>query len=155
MKSTARAVADMNAGTIVATVEIAVPPERVFRALASDELPQWWGAPELYRTTRWTGDLRVGGAWRTDGVGADGSAFHVEGEYLEIDRPRRLVQTWRPSWDPGSNTTFSYDLEAIEGGTRITVRHGGFAGRAEACQGHAAGWERVLTWLRNHLQGSV
>jgi uncharacterized protein YndB with AHSA1/START domain len=38
MKSTARAVADVTAGTIVATIEIAVPPERVFRALASEEL---------------------------------------------------------------------------------------------------------------------
>jgi uncharacterized protein YndB with AHSA1/START domain len=146
------AVADVSTGTIVATVEITVPPERVFRALTSDELPKWWGAPGLYRTTKWTGDLRVGGSWRTDGIGRDGSAFYVEGEFLEIDRPRRLVQSWKPSWDPGSNTTFSYDLEEIEGGTRVTVHHSGFTERAQSCQDHAMGWERVLTWLTTYLE---
>jgi len=32
-------------------------------------------------------DLRPGGKWRSDGVGTDGQAFYVEGEYLEVDPP--------------------------------------------------------------------
>ena len=30
-----------------------------------------------------------------------GVPFSVEGEFLEIDPPRKLVQTWKPEWDEG------------------------------------------------------
>ena len=76
----ARSVADVSTGTVHAMVEIAAPPERVFRALASEEIVKWWGSADLYRCTKWTGDVRKGGRWRTDGMGADGKAFSVEGD---------------------------------------------------------------------------
>jgi uncharacterized protein YndB with AHSA1/START domain len=145
----ARAVADVSEGTILATVDIASPPERVFRALSSKEICEWWGAEGLYRTTGWTGDVRVGGRWRASGVGADGHEFAVEGEYLEVDPPRKLAHTWKPDWDGGKPTTVKYRLEAVDGGTRVTVRHEGFDS-AESCAGHSTGWERVLDWLVAH-----
>ncbi|TIT59516.1 MAG: ATPase, partial [Mesorhizobium sp.] len=44
-----RAIADVSSGTILATVTIAVPPERVFHALtAEDQIPLWWGSDEQY-----------------------------------------------------------------------------------------------------------
>jgi len=36
-------------------VEIAAPPERVFRAITTDDVVHWWGSPELYQTTQWVG----------------------------------------------------------------------------------------------------
>jgi uncharacterized protein YndB with AHSA1/START domain len=147
----ARAVADVTAGVVLALVEIAVPPERVFRALTTDEITQWWGSAELYRTTQYTADLRPGGRWRADGVGADGTAFFVEGVFREIDPPRKLVQTWKAAWDGNNETTITYDLEPFAGGTRVTVRHEGFADRRDSCRGHAEGWERVLEWLGTHF----
>ena len=149
VESKARSVADFAAGRIVATVEIEAPPERVFRALASDEVVHWWGAEGVYKTAEWTGDVRPGGRWRASGVEADGKPFAVEGEYLETDPPRKLVHTWKPSWDPGSSTTVTYRLEAIAGGTRVTLHHEGFASR-ESCAGHTDGWIMVLGWLKNH-----
>lgn len=151
VNSTARAVADVTAGTILASVEIAVPIERAFRAISSDEITQWWGSPEDYRTTEYTADLRPGGCWRAAGVGADGHAFSVEGEFREISPPHTLVQTWRAAWDGGHETVITYRLESIEGGTRVTLRHEGFADRAESCRGHGSGWERVLGWLVAHF----
>ena len=148
-ESAARSVADVNEGVILARVEIAAPPERVFRALTTEELTKWWGADELYRTTAFVMDLRPGGRWRTDGVGKNGP-FHVEGEVVEVDPPRRLVHTWKPAWDTAA-TLVSYTLDAIPGGTRVTLRHSGFGGRADACEGHAHGWERVLGWLAGHV----
>ena len=147
----ARAVADVTAGMVLALVEIAVPPERVFRALTTDEITQWWGSAELYRTTKYTADLRPGGRWRSDGIGADGSAFFVEGTFREIDPPRKLVQTWKAAWDGNNETIITYSLEPIEGGTRVTVRHEGFADRRDSCRGHGDGWERVLDWLGKHF----
>jgi uncharacterized protein YndB with AHSA1/START domain/uncharacterized protein YciI len=151
-KSAARAVADLTAGNVLATVEIAAPPERVFEALtSSEELVKWWGSDDTYRTHKWTADLRAGGHWRAEGRGADGSPFSVEGDFLEIDPPRKLVQTWTAPWDGGNTTTITYRLEPIEGGTRVTLRHEGFVGRPQSCEGHSEGWERVLGWLGSHF----
>jgi uncharacterized protein YndB with AHSA1/START domain/uncharacterized protein YciI len=149
----ARAIADLTAGSILATVDIAASPERVFRALASEDIVRWWGSDDMYRTTAWTGDVRVGGAWRSSGVAADGSEFSVGGEYLEVDPPRRLVHTWKPSWDEVGATTVTYTLAAIDGGTRLTLRHDGFGDNAASCDGHAHGWERVLGWLDGFASG--
>ena len=155
LNSTPRAVADVTRGMILATVEIAAPIERAFRAISSDEITQWWGSPEEYRTTEYTADLRPGGRWRAAGVGADGHAFSVEGEFREIDPPRKLVQTWRAAWDGNNETVITYRLEAIEGGTRVTLSHEGFADRIESCRGHGNGWERVLGWLGRHFAGEA
>lgn len=148
----ARAIADLNGGTILATVDIAVPPERVFRALtAAEDVLRWWGSDEHYRTTKWACDLRVGGKWRAEGSNTRGLAFAVEGEFLEIDPPRRLVQTWRADWDGSMPTTVAYQLDPIEGGTRLIVRHDGFQGRPGACQNHAEGWKLVFKWLTAYV----
>jgi uncharacterized protein YndB with AHSA1/START domain/uncharacterized protein YciI len=145
----ARAIADVTSGTILAAVEIAAPPERVFRALISpEEILRWWGSEDLYKLTQWTADFRTGGPWRAEGL-ADGSRFVIEGKFIEIDPPRKLAQTWTPDFDQGHVTRLTYVLEPIENGTRVTLRHDGFDNRAESCRNHALGWERVLDWLEN------
>lgn len=150
----ARAVADVSAGLLLASIEIKASPERVFRALASEEIAKWWGSPELYRVTRWSGDLKVGARFRSEGVGQDGAPFEVSGEFLEIDRPRKLVHTWQAQWVSGPATKVTYLLEPIDGGTRVTLRHEGFGDAAEACRSHANGWERVFTWLATWLEAA-
>lgn len=141
-----RALADLSAGLIHASVEISAPRERVFRAISSPEVAEWWGSPETYRVTKWTGEIRAGGWWKSEGVGADGTPFSVGGEVLEVDPPRLLVQTWRYAHAPEETTTLTYRLETIPDGTRLTIRHEGFRD-ASACEGHSRGWERVLGWL--------
>lgn len=150
--SAARAVADVSNGMLLATIDIGVPVERVFRAITSEEVAMWWGSPELYRVTKWTGDVRAGGAWRSEGADKDGKPFSVHGEFIEVDPPHKLVQTWEYDWDPtNSVTTITWRLTTISGGTRVVIRHEGFGDAHEACAGHANGWERVLTWLTLHF----
>lgn len=108
-KSRARAVADLAKGCVLARVEIGAPPERVFRALASDEIVDWWVRPGVFRTTKWTGDVRVGGRWRASGE-VNGQLFVLEGELLEIDPPRKLVHTWHRVETPDAPTTVTYLL---------------------------------------------
>lgn len=148
-KNAAMAIADTSEGIVLARVEIEAPPERVWKAITTDELTRWWGSPEMYRTTKHAIDLRAGGAWKSEGSGADGAPFHVGGEVLEVDAPRKLVQTWKPSWEQGPASTVTWLLEPIEIGTRVTVRHTGFADPT-SCMHHANGWERVLGWLFGH-----
>ncbi|WP_246674895.1 hypothetical protein [Mesorhizobium sp. B2-3-6] len=38
-----------NGETVMAQAEIDAPAERVFRALISDEVEQWWGSADTYR----------------------------------------------------------------------------------------------------------
>ena len=152
-KSSARAIADITSGLLLATVDVAASPERVFRALTTDEVLKWWGSPDTYRTTKWVAELRVGGQWRTEGKSADGKPFTVSGEYLEVDPPRKVSFTWRADWDGGNLTQVTYRLEPTADGTRVTLRHDGFEGRAQACEGHTVGWERVLGYLEAYLKG--
>ena len=71
---------------------------------------------------------------------------------LEVDPSHQLVQTWKPGWLEGQGiTTLAYRLEAIPKGTRLVVRHEGFAGHPEACRSHGDGWLRLLGRLELHI----
>ena len=152
LSSTARAVADIAQGLILASVEIAAPPERVFRALASPEITAWWEAPGVFRTTEWSGEVRVGGRWRAAGKRATQEPFVLEGEFLEVDPPRKLVHTWHLVGTPIKPTTVTYLLEPLAGGTRITLRHTGFDPRLPFA-GTTHGWETSFTRLAEILAG--
>jgi len=96
---------------VVAEIFIAAPPERVFQAITDpQQMPKWWGQQGLYRVTEWKADLRPGGKWSSVGVGADGSSFRVDGEYLEVDPPRLLVHTWMASWSGPLKTLVRWEL---------------------------------------------
>jgi uncharacterized protein YndB with AHSA1/START domain/uncharacterized protein YciI len=151
-KSRARALADLSSGTILAVVEIAAAPERVFAALTTgDDVMKWWGSDDTYRTTEWQADVRVGGKWHASGRGADGRTFTVRGEFLEIVPSRRIVQTWIPTFAADLPTRLRYEIEPIEDGARLTLWHEGFADHRGACEGHTRGWEQVLGWLTEYL----
>jgi uncharacterized protein YndB with AHSA1/START domain len=149
IKTGARAVADVVEGRIVASVELAATPERVFQALASPEIVDWWVNPGVFDTREWSGDVRVGGKWRASGI-ARGEAYTLEGTFLEVDPPKKLVQTWHRSGAPGTPTTLTYLVEPIEGGTRLTVHHDGIA--APEQRGNVAGgWRSSFDRLADIL----
>jgi uncharacterized protein YndB with AHSA1/START domain len=152
--------------TITGEIFIAAPPARVYEALTDpNQMPKWWGQEGMYRITESTADLRQGGKWSSVGVGADGTKFRVEGEYLELDPPRLMVQTWIASWTEKLKTVVRWELEpqAMHGlhatgpkkagtGTLVRIRHEGFAGAPQAATGHAEGWKRVLGWLQGFAE---
>lgn len=149
-----RAVADGGGGTMIATAEVEAPPERVFRALTTNEVEQWWGAPGFYRQMDWKADLRVCGQWSVIVRFADGSTNGGSGEFAEIDAPRKIVMTRSFEDHPLLGTreaTITYRLDPIATGTRVTVRDEGFVGRSEAAYGDAEYWERVLGWLAAYV----
>lgn len=145
-----------NGETIMASAEIAVPPERVFKALITDEVERWWGSSESYRMVDWTADLRVGGRWQVIARTIAGKDHPAGGEFLEIQAPRRIVQTRAYDWDHPTlgrrQTTVAYLLEPTDNGTRLTICHGGFGGLGEAAAEHAEGWGRMLGWLQAYVE---
>jgi uncharacterized protein YndB with AHSA1/START domain len=115
------------ATTQVFRVHIKATPERIWEAITSPE----WTARYGYRTPQ-EYDLRPGGTFRAlanDGMKAVGAPDAVvEGEVLEVDPPRRLVQTWRMLFEPSQAaeplTRITWDIEPMEGGvSRLTVTH--------------------------------
>jgi uncharacterized protein YndB with AHSA1/START domain len=141
----------VQAGTVRASVEIAASPEAVFRALTDPgELARWWGSPELYQTHDWGLDLRPGGKWSCQARSAQGFG-EVRGEYLAVDPPRLLEYTWEPSWEQYKQSIVRCTLEAVPGGTRVSLLHRGLAG--DSSRDHAEGWTRVLGWLVGHFGG--
>jgi uncharacterized protein YndB with AHSA1/START domain len=150
--SSARAIWDVTEGLILATVEIQATPERVFQALASKEICEWWVRPGVFDTREWDGDVRVGGHWKASGM-ARGRPYVLQGEFLEVDPPRKLVHTWQLVGAPSSMdgvTTVSYVLEATESGTKITLRHWGYAS-ADQTTATGIGWETSFERLGQFL----
>jgi len=134
-----RAVANLPEQTIEATVEIAVSPERVFQWLTSKEVCQWWVRPGVMDTRECTGDVRAGGQWQASRV-ARGKPYALEGEFLEVYRPGKLVHTWQAVGAPRNPSTVTYVLEPFAGGTRITLKHSSLRS-AEACENTCVAWQ--------------
>jgi uncharacterized protein YndB with AHSA1/START domain len=145
------AVADLEDGIVYASLELEAPPEAVFDAFTDPvQLASWWGSPDTYRTT-WQLDLRPGGAWSSEPKNvSDGRIERVHGEYLELDRPRLLVFTWKPSWENFAETVIRVEFTPTAIGTRVKVVHSGFGNRMQSATGHTQGWKRVLGWLAGH-----
>lgn len=137
---------------IVSEIFVDARPERVFQALTDPaQVPQWWGQEGVYRCTKFNSDLRVGGEWRSLGVGPDGGDFFITGEYLEIDPPRLLVQSWVASWTGDAKTTVRWELVPTGQGTLVRLRHSGLAAYPEIAQSYR-GWPRMLGWLQAFLE---
>jgi uncharacterized protein YndB with AHSA1/START domain len=143
---------------VVVTQQIAAPAERICDAFLDVKIAQH----VLFATA--TGemvvaqiDARVGGRYEfTERRPEMGEVRHV-GEYLAIERPRRLVFTFGvPQFDPRM-TTVTIDIRSTEGGCEVTLTNEGvpqnyaernkegwgsiLAGLSPAYDGvHAAGW---------------
>lgn len=141
--------ADPARGEILAAVDLAAPPERVFRALTSEEICSWWVRPGVFDTREWRGDVRAGGRWQASGIG-NGHPYTLAGEFLEVEPPVRLAQTWQMAGAPDAPTVVTYALEPLAAGTRLTLRHSGFASE-EDCTDTCIGWQTSLRCLVERL----
>lgn len=143
--------ADAAAGVVEARVDLTAGTGRVFRALTTAEICDWWVRPGVFDTREWQGDVRVGGRWQSAGIGMAGP-YRMGGDFIEIVAPHRLVHGWTVIGAPGGTSTVSYDLAPIPGGTRLTLRHDGLR-VPEICTNTARGWETSLARLAELLRG--
>jgi uncharacterized protein YndB with AHSA1/START domain len=72
----------------------------------------------------------------------------VQGRYLELDRPRRLVISWgragSASFPPGTSV-LEVTFTPLDGGTLVAITHSGLPDRER--HRHAAGWRHYLDRL--------
>ena len=118
-------------------IHIAAEPEVVFDYFTNAEaLARWMG-------DRAGVDPRPGGQFTIFVAGR-----RVQGRYLELDRPRRLVISWgragSRSFPPGTSV-LEVTLTAQDGGTLVAIAHSGLPDGER--QRHALGWRHYLARL--------
>src|SRR6187200_1754954 len=106
--------------TQVYRVYIRTSAERVWDAITKPEWTERYGYQGVADY-----DLRVGGRANST-PGAAMRAYGgvpdviIDGEFVEVDPPRRLVQTWRMLMDETMKaegfTRLTYEIESIDGG---------------------------------------
>jgi uncharacterized protein YndB with AHSA1/START domain len=158
--------------TQVYRVYIKATPQAIWDAITKPE----WVAKYGYGGTC-DYDLRPGGAYRafpsddmrkaSAEMGFPCPDVIVDGEVIEAEPPRKLVQTWRLLMDPEAAaegfTRLTYEIEAIEhAGTRLTVTHELTNAPKVAAltsgalddqgQGGGGGWNWVLSDLKSLLE---
>jgi uncharacterized protein YndB with AHSA1/START domain len=142
------------ADPIVVTVErrIAASPERVFDAwLDPRDVGTWLFATPGGVMERVEIDPRVGGRFLIAERRGSERAEHF-GEYLEIDRPRRLVFTFAAVRDAGY-TRVAVTIEPDGDGTRIILVHEMDPQWAEYESRTREGWALILENLDRTLAG--
>ncbi len=81
-----------------------------------------------------------------------GTCFHLAGEFLEIDPPRRLAYTFR--WeepDPADQETVAtLSLDTHGDATRLSLSQGEFASEARL-ELHKSGWTESLVKLSEFI----
>ena len=131
-------------------VFIKATPDAIWDAITKPEFTQ-----QYFHGTRADFDLRPGGAYRAL---VDGDAAVVDGEVVEVDRPRKLVHTWHAMWDPGladeDASRVTWEIEPQDGGfSLLTVVHDQLdrsPKTAESVSG--VGWMMVLSGLKTLLE---
>jgi uncharacterized protein YndB with AHSA1/START domain len=119
------------------SIDIAAAPETVFEYLVTNSgMTAWMGQ---YADL----DPMPGGRFAVDIAG-----YPVRGQYLQVDRPRRVVVSWGFAGSddlPAGASTVEFRLTAIATGTRVDLHHWGLP--ETEVRGHADGWANFLPRL--------
>lgn len=136
---------------ITVRVQRAYPhaPERVFDAwLDPSVLGRWMFGPSIRdeEIVRLSVDPRVGGMFSFV-VRRQGAEIDHVGQYLEIDRPARLVFTWGVAEDLPETSRVTIDIAARDGGCDLTLTHTMDAKWADYAARTESGWQMMLSAL--------
>ena len=125
------------------SIEIEAPPEVVFEHLVEAERMVTWMGQHARLQPIPGGEFAV-----------DISGHLIRGEYLEVERPHRVVLSWgmagTEDLPPGSSRV-EFTLTPTATGTSLILVHSGLPDTRAG--GHATGWANYLSRLRAAAKG--
>lgn len=126
-------------------IYIKTTPERVWKAITDPEMRRKYSFGAVV-SSDWT----KGSSYQAKG----GSATIFEGENLEVERPRRLVQSFRAMWSEdvkGEGTSrVTWEIAEIADSCLLRVTHGQL--REGGNNQIYGGWAMVLSGLKTLLE---
>jgi uncharacterized protein YndB with AHSA1/START domain/DNA-binding transcriptional ArsR family regulator len=132
-------------------IYIKTTPERLWEAITNPEMRKKYTFGVAVQS-----DWKTGSSYKgTAGSGTISPAMPIlEGENLEVDPPRRLVQSFRALWSDdvkGEGTSrVTWDIEPVRDSCRLTVTHDQL--RECANSELYGGWPMVLSGLKTLLE---
>ncbi|MGI8715633.1 MAG: ArsR/SmtB family transcription factor [Solirubrobacteraceae bacterium] len=128
-------------------IYIKTSPERLWEAITRSELRQKYSFGVGVRSD-WTPDSRY------ETAHPDAPGLISEGENLEVDPPRRLVQSFRALWGDdvrrAGTSRVAWEIEPVADSCRLTVTHDQLPEDADSAL--YGGWPMVLSGLKTLLE---
>ena len=127
-------------------IYIKTTPERLWEAITDSEIRSKYQFG-VHITSDWTPGSRFE-------MAPDGGSPLGEGENLEVNPPRRLVQTMRALWGDDvkaeGTSRITWEIEQVEDSCRLTVTHDQL--REGANEQLYGGWPMILSGLKTWLE---
>jgi len=90
-------------------------------------------------------DLRVGGKFSFGNESDTGALTTITGEFLVVERPSKLVYTWRFPGAPSESSTITVEFHDMGPQTEVVVTHTKVS--KEMLLGAIGGWEAAIAGL--------
>ncbi len=151
----------MSASTFAETLQLErlfnAPVETVFNAWTQADILALWFGPDGFKVVESEADCKPGGKYSITLVSPDDNVIKHFGEYLEVDKPKKLVFTWilENQACPGSNGQCADTIVEItftqQGNqTLLNLKHEKLPDQ-NSLDGHSFGWQSSFISLENLL----
>lgn len=113
----------------------------------ADELATWWG-PAGFTVPSLSFEPRVGKSYRIEMQPPEGEAFHLTGEFREVNPPERLAFTfaWEPPAPDDVETRVTLSFRDLGESTEVDLSQGPFATEERRAL-HRDGWSESFDKL--------
>ncbi len=128
-------------------------PDRVFKAWTNKKALMSWYGPEGFTVPFCEMDVRVGGAWRACIKSPQGDEYWMQGKYMEIISPSRLVFTYEDGSGKGLlwETIVTITFNKIGNKTQMVFRQTNFPTMVSR-DSHHGGWSSAFECLRDFVE---
>jgi len=143
-----------DAGALTLEMKRVLPAARpvVFAAFTDpDQLADWWG-PVGFTVPSVTLEARVGARYRIQMQPPEGDAFHLTGEFREVEPPARLAYPfmWEPPDPDDVETLVELSFGDLGEATEVLLRQGSFKTEPRR-RLHEDGWTDTFDRLERKL----